>query len=519
MNVMSIIRRPSFVAPLALSAVTILAATDCYGPTEVTVTISTDLSCAETVTTGIFKGEYGQYEDTSQAETSACTAAAAGTGSSVGTLVVIPSKNLDGTAAVKVVATRGGKLPRDCDKDASDCIIARRAFAFADHQSRSLSIRLSRDCLGVKCEEKETCVGGPARCVDSMTTCDGSSCLLTGERPEPGGEGGVDGQTPDPKSDGGGLDAGDDASLPVVNGCVSSTGYLVRGSFPGPRRAAASSTTLYWVPNDRRGVVLQVPKIGGREDIAYAPLDVDPKIAAITVDDTALAVAYQVGDTKWVKPTSGTPVVLATSFDIHDIVVAAAPSPRLYVVTQNPNDATEGQVFKLDGTSFDGPLIGGTRVAVDTNNVYVGSNTGVKVLPRSLSSAPASASGAPKNASFALTTNDGVVFGAGNTTSNAIVSFNGTNVAVVWASLAARPTAIGVDQSYVYYGANNGSVYRASRFNGVGSPVVLASEGPSAVIDHLFIDPHPTSGCIYYWVKDSAAATTGRLVIRPKTLN
>ncbi len=105
----------------------------------------------------------------------------------------------------------------------------------------------------MKCDEGSTCVGAPARCVDATTVCDGTACLLPSETPS-GGPGGPDptkdGQAPDPGTDGGDepVDGGDDGGArPVVGGCISSMGWLVRGTMPGPRLAAASTTTLYWV--------------------------------------------------------------------------------------------------------------------------------------------------------------------------------------------------------------------------------------------------------------------------------
>lgn len=110
----------------------------------------------------------------------------------VGTLVITPG----GTAGSIVVAAgvRVGDAPPPNGVDCTDretakrCIIARRSFAFVEHESLTLPIHLDPLCVGRTCDATSTCFRGA--CVASTVRCDGDNCGLPEEGFGAGGDGG-----------------------------------------------------------------------------------------------------------------------------------------------------------------------------------------------------------------------------------------------------------------------------------------------------------------------------------------
>lgn len=511
-------RRPrpralGWLVPVVAPTLTILATADCYGPTEVTVIVSTDLGCSEVPMTGLFKGEPGRYDTTPQAETNACTPEPSGGGGTVGTLVLLPSGSPDGAAGVKVITTLGRKSPRDCLDDSTGCIIARRSFAFGEHLSRRLPVRMFRECAGVVCSESETCVGAPARCVSAETICDETSCLLASETPNPDSEGGVssegggtqDGTTvlPDGRVIEGGPDP--DAGPPVVTDCVSSIGFLTTATkFPAAHTTAASGTALYYVKGETPDRVYSISKSGGSESVVFQAAGNDARIKAIAYDSTAgaLAVGWEDLGVRWVQPAAGAKLVAPSSTEISDVAVAPG-TPPLYVATGNA-------IFKLDATLTTPGGQGADRLAVDTTSVFITTAAGpMRRLPRDLS-ANVSVTNAPTSAVYGRDAM-GNLHAAGLRGGKGVIgSVSGTTFADVLAALDVVPQSLSVDAAYYFFHAGM-SFYRAGRYPPAGQPVQLGQ--PETVpIDHVLVDAD-TNGCIYYWRAEDAA---GKLMVRPK---
>jgi len=511
--------------PIVLPALTILATADCYGPTEVTVVVSTDLTCAEgPLTTGFFKGAPGQFDGTAQAETTACSNEPTGTGSTVGTLVLVPSASTDGEAAIKVILARPGKTPAACLTDPKDCILARRAFNYSDHQSRRLPIRLAKECLGVACGENETCVAGPARCVSAKTICEGASCLLPEERPPPDGSetgpgngsetGRPDGPPVNPVEGGEDGPIDTDAGDPVVTNCTSSTGQLaIAQTFPTDRNVADSPTAIYYVKGETPDTVYSIPKLGGRETVYYKA---SGAVRAIAVDGTTgVVVGFDEVGTRWIKPAASARAVVPAGTTIND--VASAPDttlPRVYGATTNELwlQASAGATFSNPGGN-----VGAVRIAVDATNVYFVNAAGVlNRFQRSLATA-AGVTSAPTNPVFFRTAADAIVHVGGRVgTKGALGTVSNTTFTAVYTNLDEIPQSVGIDANpgaYYWYHAGN-TIYRITKFGGATRSVLATDDagGPNG-IQHLMYDDDP-GGCIYYWRKQGAG---GRLIVRKKS--
>ncbi len=77
--------------PLIGFLLPVAAAVACYGPTEVVVSVSTDLACSDRIRTAIYKGRRGELEPIARAETTTCNLPEGGTDADIGSLVFVPS--------------------------------------------------------------------------------------------------------------------------------------------------------------------------------------------------------------------------------------------------------------------------------------------------------------------------------------------------------------------------------------------------------------------------------------------
>ncbi len=150
----------------------VLLASACRDPTQVTVELSTDVDCANLQGTTITNGKLGGIEDVPFAtETEACTPTT--NDEFIGTIVLFPSESKEEKFGVKVVA--GVRRPAsECLAPRYEgCIVARRGLKFAPHTPLVLPIVLREACLDVFCDPQTTCVKG--ECVSA--TIDPGDCL------------------------------------------------------------------------------------------------------------------------------------------------------------------------------------------------------------------------------------------------------------------------------------------------------------------------------------------------------
>ncbi len=209
------------VAAALVVGVSTVTATSCYGPTELTIEVSTNLPCNTVMPfrTAITVGAADSTSGPSAADTTSCQTVSSDV-SRVGSLVVTPSGKRDGRIGVRVVLAVGGKSPEDCAGDLTNCIVATRSFSFIKHESRALPISLQRDCLGVVCLAPTTCEHGGCVSDDADRPCGGPGAIAC---PTDGGDGtdGSGGPTTDAQGEasdgGGGLDgAREDARAPCA---------------------------------------------------------------------------------------------------------------------------------------------------------------------------------------------------------------------------------------------------------------------------------------------------------------
>jgi hypothetical protein len=149
---MNVLRALAFGALLSVAA--------CRSPTEVELTIHTDLPCSNPEQwhgVAIYLGAAGPGLET-QAPT-LLTHKCDKTGK-VGTLMIVPSGDDDELIGVRVVAGTT-TLPEDChDKGYKGCIVARRRLRFRPNQKVSLDVELEGQCEHVPCDSDSTCLTG-----------------------------------------------------------------------------------------------------------------------------------------------------------------------------------------------------------------------------------------------------------------------------------------------------------------------------------------------------------------------
>jgi hypothetical protein len=183
-------RRSVWLRAAAIAALAAIGgAAGCEAPTEVTLVLTTDVSCATLQTQGttITVGSADEIEDKAPvANTYNCVSSASG-GNSIGTFVVVPSHGRSDAFAVRIVtgvdktgiecAQGGGQTP-----NYTGCIVARRELAFVPHTPLTLPIVMRQDCLNIPCPmqgtEQETCVNGVcvAATIPDPARCGGAGC-------------------------------------------------------------------------------------------------------------------------------------------------------------------------------------------------------------------------------------------------------------------------------------------------------------------------------------------------------
>jgi hypothetical protein len=163
----------------ALLGFAALAASGCRTPTSVTISVTTDATCAELKGVSITaRAPEGIDTATPSAITKNCSAQ--GTGSRIGTLVIVPSAGDSDEIAIKVVA--GVDVPVEQCTAANGyqgCIVARRLVRFASHVELTIPIVLRKGCKDVPCAAATTCVDGLCKdaTVSDPQTCTGEGCL------------------------------------------------------------------------------------------------------------------------------------------------------------------------------------------------------------------------------------------------------------------------------------------------------------------------------------------------------
>ena len=159
----------SLAALLAIAPLGIVLA--CRAPTQITVTITTDVPCERFGGSTFTVGMLGAIE-TQPATSSKATCTGAG---HVGTVIIAPSGAKDDLVAMKLVMGIGHSAETCTPANGyqGGCIVARRALHFLPHEDLHVVVGLDATCTDFPCAASETCVVGVCRpaTIDDSTKC------------------------------------------------------------------------------------------------------------------------------------------------------------------------------------------------------------------------------------------------------------------------------------------------------------------------------------------------------------
>lgn len=151
----------------------------CRTPTSITITVTSDVRCADLKGISIVTGPRASAESAPPVTTTTQCTTVDGR-SRIGTLVIVPSGEKGSELAVRVVA--GIDRPvEECNatRGYDGCIVARRWIRFEPHVELALPIELHVDCKSVACDATTTCVGSGCRSAElpDPGACSGEGCL------------------------------------------------------------------------------------------------------------------------------------------------------------------------------------------------------------------------------------------------------------------------------------------------------------------------------------------------------
>lgn len=231
----------------------VLSMQGCRTPTEAILDVSFTGSCEAASNIAFIVGT-DPVDSEQRIEKGIFTTTADCATGKVGTLVVTPNEST-GRAAIVVLAGVG-KSGRQClsSEGYKDCIIARRVFAFVEHTSLTIPIKLDLDCKDVPCDAMSTCEN--KKCASSSIECTEVGCLPPGQSSD-GGTTYVDAPTdPDAyvNTDGaigvdGNVDPPTDAGPDTNDGSVCENAFnpvSCNRTTGGPTVCASTSHTCCW---------------------------------------------------------------------------------------------------------------------------------------------------------------------------------------------------------------------------------------------------------------------------------
>ena len=135
-----------------MRGIVILALSSCLEPTEIHLSITTDVPCSKVRRTEIFFDTIS----TPIATTNACTT------NRIGDFVLVPSNNGSGGIVIVKMELDTGS----CDvAPPVNCIVARRQLRFVAHTTLAVPIELDQGCVDLVCPATQTCSHG--LCVNS----------------------------------------------------------------------------------------------------------------------------------------------------------------------------------------------------------------------------------------------------------------------------------------------------------------------------------------------------------------
>jgi hypothetical protein len=159
-------------AELPLAALLVALAPGCRTPTEITIDIVADVAHRPDMAVSV---QLDSAERIEESPPRLVTTRPWTAGTSIGTVVAIPSGARDDVAVRVVLAT--GRDPSACSAhDASGCILVRRRLRFTRGESTRARIVLRPACMGVFCDAASSCsVDGTCGSLDSDEGGDGGA--------------------------------------------------------------------------------------------------------------------------------------------------------------------------------------------------------------------------------------------------------------------------------------------------------------------------------------------------------
>jgi hypothetical protein len=478
------------------------AALSCLGPTEVTLSLSTDVACDSVSGTSIRVGVGDDVRSTAPATTTATC----GAGGVIGTLAVVPDGARDGRLAVQVVTAVG--VPLDSCKPPAfgkDCIVATRLLGFIPHRALDLPIVMRSACRGIVCPDGQTCSYGA--CVSAEI--DPTSCsAAAGCEPGPAPDGAAPPPPPPPPIDAGTADAADaDASVPAE--IVAS----MRGQIAA---ITADATGTYWsefgAAFSANGGIYALDAASGARTVAANR----ESPGNLVVDGTSVYWVELLGQGLVAAPIGGgtvTPLPIAGGIGVNATTIAVDAQ---HVYWNNESiGARKGQIRRVlkDGTLIelvtaevaDGPwamdLSGGTMAFVTSPqfggvgqiSTVTSSGGAVTLLgPATTSSTTAHVAIAGSNVAWFTTDNGGSIMArtaAGNaaiaTHQGSVAALAATVDSVYWVRGAAGAAGALVRASWTGAAATLYTDIKAAGPMAVGPSAVFVVDNGAGVIKRL----------------------------------
>jgi hypothetical protein len=473
------------VSLLLLSVAPLVVGIACYGPTQMTVEVQTDLRCAEQLRAALYVG--GGGEAIGETGDSECTPLDGAT-STLGDLVLAPGGERTASVTVKVklgvgVDAQGNRVDaKRCEQGAPGCVLASRRFAYAEHEQKRIVVRLYRDCLGKVCPDGQTCVQGGA-CVSEQVQCEGDSCAVFEERPFALGDGGVEAGQGDSATD-----AAVKCVGPAGNGVLATAATV-------PADVAASATAMYWHEANAPGV----------QKIDFATLTTSFAVgSALSKLETPIYGFALEGDAVWYAkdppgPYTGRRVFgPAGAFNIGDVGVTAmsfAPARASVFVGADPSGILE--VSAKGVAPFSSSLV--KRLGYTDRSLLYEDATGTLTEIPFLNGQGEVVLAAGVSAWFAEP--GGAFLAAQEVTKTfGIFSWGAVGPLALVVGDRSPVTAIGVDASRVYWAEDSGSGSTIKSLPRPGGLPTLETPVASAPrVRHLFVDPG--GECLFFWAE------------------
>lgn len=488
---------------IALVGAPIVASIACYGPTAVTLDLSTDVGCDPVPTTSI----YTELAPTAAPVAVATQCRRTADGADLGSLALVPSGDRDGRATLRAVLARGVD-PSKCDVQKDSCIVATRSFSFVKHAALHLPIRLLGECFGKTCAAGFTC-GPGGKCVSDTVVCGGGECRLPSEAPV------ADAGPAPPEA--GTPEAGGGPSPPPCTG-PTGDGTLVtlNGPMPDALEAAHGAGVFYYLDPLTKSSAPEI-KMVSATGVSGSVLQLPPGAQLIALK--ARGGAWGALSSKLVGPT-----VRAAVDSKRPAVVLGDVSPDSYTDLAWSSDTNTayvswpGGVAQLVDQQPPSKLaaIGGSRVAADDNAVYVATQSAVVALSLKdggLLGKHLFLAEGTNPVSFAYL--QGRVFASGvDASGRRIVLLDGAQPPQAVASPLADVVSFDVDSNRNVYWTDGHAIWRAAAVDPVAAndpvPTVVFTATDGSVIDHLAVG----EGCIYFW-NEAAKATSSALRVIP----